>query len=90
MPTKGKMSYGYVSTLLEENRKCFDWLTRDIVNSVYIWTKKRRSEKSPVRDQLTINVIFIDQPTNGGNSYQISVLSDYQQLVTEQHCELSL
>ena len=31
----GRMPYGYMGTFLEENKRSFDWLTRDIINSAY-------------------------------------------------------
>ena len=33
--------HGYMSTILEENKNAFDWLTRDIVNSAYCCFKRR-------------------------------------------------
>ena len=81
MSNNGRMPYGYMSTLLKENRKSFDWLTQDTVNSAYARFKKRELEKSSVREQPTINVIHIDQLTKAGNSSRISDLSDSQRLL---------
>ena len=80
MSNNGRMPYGYMTTFLEENKKSFDWLTRDIVNSAYTRFKKGRLEKSSVPGKPTINMIHIDHPMNAGNSSQISDLSDSLQL----------
>ena len=31
----GRMPYGFMKSLLEENKKSFNWLNRDIINSAY-------------------------------------------------------
>ena len=64
MSNNGRMPYGYMTTFLEENKKSFDWLTRDnIVNSSYTCFKKGRLEKSSVQEgKATINMIHMNQP----------------------------
>ena len=64
------MPYGYMSTFFDENKKHFDSLTRDTVNSVYTRFKKKTSEKSTAKGEPTINIIHIDQLMTAGNSSQ--------------------
>ena len=71
----GRMPYGYMGTFLEENRKSFDWLTRDIINSAYTRFKKRRSEFHSDREQPTISEIHLDEKTSAFNSTSLSDLS---------------
>ena len=77
----GKMSYGYMGTFLEENKRSFDCLTRDIINSAYTRFKKRRSEFHSDREQPTIIEIHLDDQTSAFNSTSLSDLSESQQ-----HC----
>ena len=49
----GRMPYGYMRTILHENKSLFEWLTRDVVNSAYTRFKRRlrdHSEKQPVKE----------------------------------------
>ena len=56
----GRMTHGYMGTILEENKSVFDWLTRDIFNSTYCCFKRRvvasnHSDQQPVRDIHLLN-----------------------------------
>ena len=74
------MPYGYMSTFLEENKRSFDWLTRDIVNSAYTRFKKRRLEFHSDCKQPTISEIQLDTQTSAfSNSTSLSDLSESQQ-----------
>ena len=75
----GRMPYGYMGTFLEENKRSFDWLTRDIINSAYTRFKKRRSEFHSDREQPTIIEIHLDDQTSAFNSTSLSDLSGSQQ-----------
>ena len=33
LSNNGRMPYGFMNTLMEENKKSFNWLNREIVNS---------------------------------------------------------
>jgi len=58
----GRMPYRYMSTLIKENQKDFVWLTRDMVNSLYIrYKKKKRLEENSEKDQPTILQIRVDK-----------------------------
>ena len=51
----GRMPHKFMTTLLEENKKSFNWLTRDMINSSYTRFKKRkRLNKNESKEQPTI------------------------------------
>ena len=68
----GRMPYGYMSTFLEENKRSFDWLTRDIVNSAYTRFKKRRLELHSDRKQPTISEIQLERLSESESKWRKS------------------
>ena len=55
----------FMSTLIRENQKSFNWLTRDMVNLAYTrFKKKRRLEENPAKEQPTIFQIQVDEENN--------------------------
>ena len=59
------MPYRFMSTLIRENKKSFNWLTRDMVNSAYTrFKKRRRLEDNPAKEQPTIFQIQVDEEKN--------------------------
>ena len=68
-----RVPYGYISTLVKENRRTFKWITRDTVNRAFVRYKQRlRGELNEVQHQLQIRL-----PSQQDND-DMSDLSDSQ------------
>ena len=77
LSNNGRMPYGYMNTLLEENKKSFHWLTRDVVNSAYTRFKKMKKKSLEITAEAkkpTINEVHIDQHTTETSSNSMSSL----------------
>jgi len=62
----GRMPHKFMKTLVEENQKSFDWLSRDMINSAYTRYKKRkRMKENTQKDQPTIFHIQIENNNTG-------------------------
>ena len=58
----GRMPHKFMTTLLEENKKSFNWLTRDMINSSYTRFKKRkRLNENESKEQSTIFKIQVEK-----------------------------
>ena len=58
----GRMPHKFMKTLVEENKKSFNWLTRDMINSSYTRFKKRkRMDEMPGKEQPAIFKIRIEK-----------------------------
>ena len=79
------MPYGFMKTLLEENKKSFNWLNRDIVNSAYVRFKKNKKKGLKVStsdtQQPTINEVHMDENTAEATRTTLSDLSDSQHAI---------
>ena len=56
---RGRVTYGYVSSLLREHEVTYDWITRDIVNKAYSKYKKQRcmSGSNLGLDNVEVNIL---------------------------------
>ena len=83
LENNGRMPYKFMSTLIKENKKSFNWLTRDMVNSAYTrFKKKRRLEENPAKEQPTIFQIQVDGEKNSSLRTCISDITGETECIT--------